>query len=162
MARAVVTMEPASIQFEDETQIKNKARRRELESISSKLLKRAIFIMQHATQEQCERLERRIVAWRVERAMVCAWMAQSQTRPDHWPVHEDNWELVRFDEPFILDAVDPAYGFVPSVPDSPSDTWPEEKRRVYDFVMANVSPDNRPLVRLIHPEDLAKEKRRMR
>lgn len=152
--RGIVADTASEIVAEDPTRIRNRANYSRLEKISADLLQRAIAIMKDATQEDCERLQLRCYDWHEEKDAVVAYL--------HANVDPDNWELVRFDEPRILEKGPQYNPFVPAQADSPNDSWPGEKWDLWRFVNANISEANRHLVKLLNPEDIkhAKEARK--
>jgi hypothetical protein len=149
-----IAPEPSAYYSEDPSRVRNRANHERLERISAALLERAIGVMKTATQEDFERLRIRCANWHGEKDAVIAFL--------HSNVDPDNWELVRFAEPWIEEKGPQYWPFVPAIRDSPNDTWPTEKWELWNFVNANVSEANRHLVKLLNPEDLSARKEKSR
>lgn len=165
-----------AIVAEDPAKLRNKANYERLNKISEDLLARAIGIFKTMTPLQAREFRMRNLRWNGgtlrdgdewgdrtgkiiaefegEKPTVLAWLDGN--------VNIDNWELVQLGEPSFTEKGEQPRAFVPAEPDSESDTWPEEKRALYDFVTDNVCPENRHLVKLLNYEDLRaiKENRR--
>jgi hypothetical protein len=167
--RGISPIPLASIVADDPTQARNKANYQRLNKISEDLLAEAIGIFKTMTPLQARNFRMRCLRWHggelreddktiasfaSERDMVMAYLETS--------VNPDNWELVRFGEPSFREKGEQPREFVPAIADSPNDTWPDEKRALFDYVTSAVSPENRHLVQLLNPEELnaRKEKRR--
>ncbi len=158
----------SEIVAEDPTQLRNRANRQRLNKISEDLLAQAIGVFKKMTPAQARAFRMRCLQWfggklregdewGDKSGRVIAEFEGEKNLVRYWLnvyVNPDNWELVQFGEPRFVERGEQPREFVEAPPDSPGDTWPEEKRALYDFVTQHVCPENRHLVKLLNYEDL--------
>lgn len=174
--RGLLSDTTAAVIAEDPTQIRNRANRQRLNKISEDLLAQAIGVFKTMTPAQARAYRMRCLQWHGgelregdewgdKTGKVIAEFEGEKKLVRYWlnvNVNEDNWELVRFLEPRFVEKGEQPREFVPAEPDSSSDTWPDEKRKLYDFVTQHVSPENRHLVQLLNYEDIRERKAKRR
>lgn len=168
VASGIVPETSTELRAEDPNQVRNKSNYQRLNKISEDLLAKAIGIFKTMTPLQARNFRMRNLRWHGgtlrendewgdKTGRVIAEFDGEKNLIQHWlNVHcnPDNWELVQIGEPSFTEKGEQPREFVEAIADSEGDTWPDEKRALYVFVTANVSPENRHLVKLLNYGDL--------